>query len=252
MILEKVCEGLVRRLLTDTTINFPKVRGEVFEGVGHSVEGSEHKVSLRGCATTGGCVAVGDTGEGKHLLGDSTSNQTSTTRGRDQAESDGTALSGNLDGNGVRSSEGGTPVSETDRDNRQLGDADGSTDGGGNLARAFDTKTDMSLHVTDKDEGLEAGTLTGASHLLDRADFDNIIFEVWAEGIDDGGFLDREGEEVDFGKGLDLSTLNQTSELGERDPFLLLITAASTASTATTSTASSSMTSTATKTASFC
>lgn len=64
----------------------------------------------------------------------------------------------------------GSPVTTTDGDDAQLGDDDGSTDGGGNLLGGLDTETDVTLRVTDDNDGLEAGTLTGTGLLLDGLD----------------------------------------------------------------------------------
>lgn len=64
----------------------------------------------------------------------------------------------------------GSPVTTTDGDDAQLGDDNGSTDGGGNLLGGLDTETDVTLRVTDDNDGLEAGTLTGTGLLLDGLD----------------------------------------------------------------------------------
>lgn len=67
-------------------------------------------------------------------------------------------------------SEGGSPVSTTDGEDSQLGDDDGGTDGSGNLLGGLDSETDVSLGVSDDNDGLEAGTLTGTGLLLDGLD----------------------------------------------------------------------------------
>lgn len=64
----------------------------------------------------------------------------------------------------------GTPVSSSHGDDAQLGDDDGGTDGSGNLLGGLDTETDVALRVTNDDDGLEAGTLTGTGLLLDGLD----------------------------------------------------------------------------------
>lgn len=64
----------------------------------------------------------------------------------------------------------GTPVTTTDGDDAQLGDDDSSTDGSGNLLGGLDAETDVTLRVTDNNDGLEAGTLTGTGLLLDGLD----------------------------------------------------------------------------------
>jgi hypothetical protein len=86
------------------------------------------------------------------------------------SDSDGTTLSTLLDGDGVRLSEVGAPVSTTDGHNSQLGNDDGGADGSGNFLAGLDTETDVTVRVTDDDDGLEAGTLTGTGLLLDGLD----------------------------------------------------------------------------------
>jgi hypothetical protein len=70
----------------------------------------------------------------------------------------------------VRSTEVGAPVTATDWDDGELGNDDGGADGGGNLLGGLDAETDVALGVTDEDDGLEAGTLTGTGLLLDWLD----------------------------------------------------------------------------------
>jgi hypothetical protein len=86
------------------------------------------------------------------------------------ANGDGTALARLLDGDGVRLSEVGAPVSATDGDNVELGNDDGGTDGGSDFLGGLDTETDVAVGVTNEDDSLEAGTLTGTGLLLDRLD----------------------------------------------------------------------------------
>lgn len=85
-------------------------------------------------------------------------------------DGDGTALARLLDGNGVRLTKVGTPVTATDRDNVELGDDDGGTDGGSDFLGGLDTETDVAVGVTNEDDGLEAGALTGTGLLLDGLD----------------------------------------------------------------------------------
>jgi hypothetical protein len=70
----------------------------------------------------------------------------------------------------VRSTEVGTPVTSSDWENGELGDDDGGTDGGSNLLGGLDTETDVTLGVTNDNDGLETGALTGTGLLLDWLD----------------------------------------------------------------------------------
>jgi hypothetical protein len=70
----------------------------------------------------------------------------------------------------VRLTKVGTPVTTTDGQNAELGNDDGSADGGSDFLGGLDTETDVTLAVTNDDNGLETGTLTGTSLLLDGLD----------------------------------------------------------------------------------
>ena len=83
---------------------------------------------------------------------------------------DGSTLAGLLDGNGVRLTEVGTPVTTTDGHDGELRDDDGGADGRRDFLGRFDAETDVALAVTDDNNGLEARTLTGTSLLLHRLD----------------------------------------------------------------------------------
>ena len=86
------------------------------------------------------------------------------------SDGDGTTLSALLDGDGVRLSEVGAPVSSPDGNDGELGDDDGGADGGSDFLGGLDTETDVALGVTDDNDSLEAGTLTGTGLLLDGLD----------------------------------------------------------------------------------
>lgn len=248
--LEEVGVLLVRRDGTGL-VSLPQIRGEVLECVGDSVEHSVHKVTLSGSLTTRRGITVLNTSKFQNLLGDSTGNKSRTERGGDQSEANGTALTGDLARHGVRFSKGGAPVTETNRDKSELCGTDGTANRGGDLTRALNAETDMTSFITDKDVSLEARALTGAGHLLDRADLDDLILELAVgELINDFRLLDGEGKEVHFIETLDVAMRNQTTELGDRGPSTAFAsatastTASATAVTATATTAVSSATST--------
>ena len=70
----------------------------------------------------------------------------------------------------MRLTEVGTPVTSSDGHNAELGDDDGSADGGCDFLGGLDTEANVALTVTDDNDGLEAGTLTGTGLLLDGLD----------------------------------------------------------------------------------
>jgi hypothetical protein len=83
---------------------------------------------------------------------------------------DGTALARLLARERVRSTKVGTPVSSSHGDDAELGDNDGGTDGGSDFLGGLDAETDVALGVTNDDNGLESGSLTGTGLLLDGLD----------------------------------------------------------------------------------
>jgi len=181
-------------------------------------EGGLQEVAHGCSATLGLRVDVLDTSELEETVGCRSSDDASTARGRDEAAHDGADLARDLAGYGVRLTESDTPVTTTDGNNRELGEDDSATDGGGHFLCALDTETDMSVEVTDSNERLEASTLTSTSLLLDGHDLHNLVLELGQEEVDDLELLHWQREQVDLLHGLDLAILYQTAELGDRHP----------------------------------
>lgn len=116
------------------------------------------EVAEGGSAAPGRCVAVVNTGHHEQLLGHRCGHDAGTTGRRDETHQDGTAASGNLAGHGMGFTDLVTPVSSPDRDDGQLGQDDGTTDGCGHLFGAFHTQTDVAVVVTNGDESLWTAT----------------------------------------------------------------------------------------------
>jgi len=92
-----------------------------------------------------------------------------------------------------------TPISSSDWNNSQFGEDDGSSDGSGNFLSALDSKTDVSIRISNDYESLESGSLTGSSLLLDWHDFHDFILQLGAkEEINDLILFDWESKEIDF------------------------------------------------------
>jgi hypothetical protein len=70
----------------------------------------------------------------------------------------------------VRKTKIGTPVTSPDWQNAQLCDDDSGTDSSCDFFGGLDTESNVSLRVTDDNDGLESGTLTGTSLFLNRLD----------------------------------------------------------------------------------
>lgn len=165
---ESVSELLKRRALE--LLVGPEIWGEVTVGVANSDEGGLEGV-LKGLGGTGGGgVDILNTSKLEETLDGWGGDETSTAWSWDKSDGDGTALSGLLGWEGMWLSKVGAPVSTADWDNGELGNDDGGADGGSNLLGGLDTETDVSLRVTDENDGLEAGTLAGTGLLLDWLD----------------------------------------------------------------------------------
>lgn len=118
----------------------------------------------------------------------------------------------------MRVTKSSTPVSSSNRNNRQLSENDGTTNGSRDFLRALDSQADMSVEIADGDEGFEASTLTGTRLFLNGHDFHNFVFEFGEEEVDNLEFLDREREEIDFFHGFDFAVFDETAEFGDWYP----------------------------------
>jgi len=67
-------------------------------------------------------------------------------------DADGTTLATSLDGQRVRLTEVGTPVTATDGHDGELGDDDGGADSSCDFLGGLDSETDVALRVTDDDD----------------------------------------------------------------------------------------------------
>jgi hypothetical protein len=112
-------------------------------------------------------VAIIDTSHVQELLASRRRHKSGTTGSRNETDTNGTALSGDLAGDSVRHARYTTPVSTADGRNVELGSRNGTAYGSGNLRRALDTETNVSSRVTDSDKCLEARALTGRRLFLD-------------------------------------------------------------------------------------
>ena len=86
------------------------------------------------------------------------------------SDTDGTALAALLGWQRVRLTKVGTPVSSSDWNDAELCDDDGGTDGSCDFLGGLDSETNVTLGVSDNDNGLEACSLTGTGLLLHRLD----------------------------------------------------------------------------------
>jgi hypothetical protein len=112
----------------------------------------------------------------------------------------------------------GTPVTSSNGDDGELGEDDSASNGGCDFLCTFNTEPDVAVKVTDCDEGLETGTLTGTGLLLDGHDFHDLVLKFWEEKVDDLVLLDWEREEVDLFHGFDFTVFYETTEFGDGLP----------------------------------
>lgn len=70
----------------------------------------------------------------------------------------------------MRQTKVGSPVTSSDGQNAQLGDDDGGTDSSCDFLGGLDSKTDVTLRITNNDNRLEPGALTSTGLLLDGLD----------------------------------------------------------------------------------
>ena len=148
----------------------PQVGGKESVCVGDGNEGGLQCVLKSLGGTSGRGVSILDTSQLQETLDSGRGNETGTAGGGDETDGDGTALAGLLGGERVRLTEVGTPVTSSDGHNAELGDDDGSADSGRDFLGGLDTETNVTLGVTNDNDGLETGTLTGTGLLLDGLD----------------------------------------------------------------------------------
>lgn len=222
---------------------WPKIWGQESVCLLQALEDSSAEVfSGSGLTDTGG-VNIIDTSELQDLLGYLSGNTTGTSWSWDESDDGRTALSLYLAWDGMDTTDSGTPVASSDWDDVVLGIKKGTLDGNLNFLGDLDTDTDVTLSVTDGNDCLESGSLTGLGLLLDGEDAHNLVGElvlgVSNKSVNDWCFLDWDGVGVDLFKTVDLSVLHESSELGEWVPFFLE-TSSTTASSAEATSASSS------------
>jgi hypothetical protein len=192
---------------------FPQVGCEEAVGVCDGDESSLQGVLESLGGTRRGSVDVLDTSQLQETLDSGRSDKAGTAGSGNETDSDGTALSTLLGGERVRLTEVVTPVTSSDGDDGELGDDDGSADSGRDFLGGLDTETDVTLRVTDDNDGLEAGTLTGTGLLLDGLDLHDLVLELGQEEVDDLVLLDGERVEVAVCRQFEIPT---NSSAGER------------------------------------
>jgi len=190
----------------------PKIWGKVLVGLGKSLVGGLDEVLSSSGMSSGLGVAIINTGELKEFLGNWGTDDTGSSWGWNKLDSDGGALSGNLSWDGMDGTELVSPETSSDWNKLELGGDEGTLDGNLDFLGDLDSKTDVTVLISDNDDSLEAGSLTGHSLLLNRDDLHDFVGDLDVLGGEDGlnnlSFLDGDGVSVDLLEGLDLSSLH--------------------------------------------
>jgi len=195
--IQEVGELLVRSLVQFGFL--PQIRGQVGIGIVEGSEGSLYEVSKCLCASLGLSEHILNSSILKDLLWCSGCYDTSTSWSRYKSYTNGSTLSSDLGWDSVRSTDLVTPISSSHRYNGELGRDDSTTNSSGNFLCAFHTKTNVSVVITNDNKGLESGSLTSTSLLLNRHDLHNFILQLAAkEPVNDLIFLNGQGVEIDL------------------------------------------------------
>jgi len=92
-----------------------------------------------------------------------------------------------------------TPISSSYWNDSELGKNDGSSDSSGDFLGALDSESNVSISVSNYNESLESGSLSGSGLLLDGHDLENFILEFSSQKVINNLVLfDGESKEVDF------------------------------------------------------
>merc|ERR1719427_2627252 len=123
----------------------------------------------------------------------------------------------------------------------------------GDFFGTFDSKTNMSIKISYSNESLESCSLSSTCLFLHRHDLRHFVFQRGSEEeVYDFFLLDWQRIQINLFQRFDFQIFNQSSELGDGNPFLAFRLTSSTspspASSASTTSSSSSKTSTVTST----
>lgn len=155
----------------------PEIWGQVLVCLGKGlVDGLDEVLSSSGMSGGVG-VAIIDTSELEELLGDGGSDNTSSTRGWNKLDSDGSALSCDLTWNGMNGTELVSPETSSDWDELELGSDESTLDGDLDFLSNLNSKTDVTVLISNDNDSLETGSLTSHSLLLDGDDLHNLVRE---------------------------------------------------------------------------
>jgi len=221
---------------------WPEIWGKESVGLLQALEESSAEI-LSGSGLTGTCgVDIIDTSELKNLFGNLSGNATSTSWSWHESDRARTALSLNLSWDSMDTTDSGTPISSSDWDKVDLSIEKSALNGDLDFLSDLDTNTDVTLSVTSGDDSLESSSLSSLGLLLDGKNAHDLIgklvFDVRDKSVNDWCLLDWDGVSVNFFEGKDVTSLNESSELGKWSPVFLESTSTSASSSEATSSSS--------------
>jgi hypothetical protein len=144
-----------------------------------------------------------------------------------------------------------TPIASSNWNELELGMDKSTLDSNLDFLSNLDSETNVAILISNDNNCLEAGSLTGLSLLLDRHDLHGLVGELslvsLEKQVNDLGLLDGNGVSINLLEGLDVVVLDESAKLGQGSPFLVISSSASGATTgtisATTATATTATTS---------
>ena len=145
----------------------PKIWGEVLVGLLKGLVSSLDEVLSSSGMSRGIGIAIINTSELKELLGDWSSDNTSSTWGWDELDTNGSTLSSDLSWDSMDSSNLVTPETSSNWHKLELGSDDGSLDSNLDFLSDLDSKTNVTVLISNSDNSLETSSLSGLSLLLD-------------------------------------------------------------------------------------
>jgi len=187
---------------------FPKVGRKESVGVSDGSKGGLHKVAQGAGGATRGSIAIRDSSELQEFLWRRCSDDASAARGGDESSDRRAALASDFGGDGVRFTEGRTPVAATNGDDGKLCENDCASNCRSYFLGALDAQPDMAVEIPDHDERLEPSPLPRSSLLLHWHDLHNLVLELGQEVVHYLILLDGEGEEINLFNRLDLLFLD--------------------------------------------
>jgi hypothetical protein len=190
----------------------PEIRGQETVGLLKSIIGCFDEVFEGSGLTSWTGETVLNSGELEKLFGGGGTNDTWTSGSGHKSYADGTALSSDLHGDGMDVSDSVSPIASSDWDQVQFSINKSTLDGDLDFLGNFNSKSDVSILISNGNDSLESSSLTSLGLLLDWYDLHDLIGEFLLcsgkEFINDLRFLDGDRVSIDLFKGLDKVVLN--------------------------------------------